>query len=395
MAEYRYRGKDPSGKSVRGKIRAMNIKEAFAALQQRRIFAYELLPEEEERFPRVRLKARALGEFSRQVGTMLSAGVPVTRAMTILVSQEKGEKKRLLYQRILQEITQGNSFSSALERCGGSFPNLMVNMFRAGEASGNLDQAAVKMAVFYEKEHRLNSKIKGAMTYPIILLFLTVAVTLILFTFVLPSFVGLLDESQVPLITKILLGISSLITGQWPWLLAGAVLLALAARYVLKIPEVAFRLDRWKLGLPVAGKLLAIIYTARFARTLQALYGSGVNMLDAIAGSAGTVGNRFLQAELREAGVKVREGNPLSGALEGIRGLDPKLIATVLIGEETGRLDNMLEVTASNYDEEADTATTRLISLLEPAMIVIMTIIVGIVLMGVMLPMMGSYSNFI
>lgn len=395
MAEYRYRGKDPSGKSVRGKFRAGNIKEAFAALQQRKIFPYELLPEEEERFRKVRLKARALGEFSRQVGTMLAAGVPITRAMTILVSQEKGEKKRLLYQKILQEITQGNSFSTALERCGGSFPTLMVNMFRAGEASGNLDQAAVKMAVFYEKEHRLNSKIKGAMTYPIILLVLTVAVTLILFTFVLPSFVGLLEESKVPLITKILLGISGLITGQWPWLLAGAAALALAVRYILKIPEVAFRLDRWKLGLPVAGKLLSTIYTARFSRTLQALYGSGVNMLDAIAGSAGTVGNRFLQAELREAGVKVREGNPLSGALEGIRGLDPKLIATVLIGEETGRLDSMLEITASNYDEEADTATTRLISLLEPAMIVVMTVIVGIVLMGVMLPMMSSYSNFI
>lgn len=395
MAEYRYRGKDPSGKSVRGKFRAGNIKEAFAALQQRKIFPYELLPEEEERFRKVRLKARALGEFSRQVGTMLAAGVPITRAMTILVSQEKGEKKRLLYQKILQEITQGNSFSTALERCGGSFPTLMVNMFRAGEASGNLDQAAVKMAVFYEKEHRLNSKIKGAMTYPIILLVLTVAVTLILFTFVLPSFVGLLEESKVPLITKILLGISGLITGQWPWLLAGAAALALAVRYILKIPEVAFRLDRWKLGLPVAGKLLSTIYTARFSRTLQALYGSGVNMLDAIAGSAGTVGNRFLQAELREAGVKVREGNPLSGALEGIRGLDPKLIATVLIGEETGRLDSMLEITANNYDEEADTATTRLISLLEPAMIVVMTVIVGIVLMGVMLPMMSSYSNFI
>lgn len=395
MPDYNYIGKSLDNKTLRGIIHGRNLEDAFDVLKSKEIYAYELEELEKAPFRKVNLTSKALGEFSRQMGTMLMAGVPITKTLTILLAQVETPKQKGLYERLYLIINKGNSLSTAMEDCEGTFPPLMINMFRAGESTGSVDQAAMKMADYYEKEHKLNSKIKGAMTYPIILLILTIGVTLMLFTFVLPNFVGLLGEGEIPLITRILMGISAFITGYWYLLLGILVVLGIAIGFLLKQPSVIMAIDRFKLRIPLVGKLLAIIYTARFARTLSSLYSSGVNMLDAVKGSSKTIGNRYLEEQFQEVNARVREGNSLSSSIEGVQGIEKKLIATIYIGEETGRLDEMLDSMASNYDYEAESATTRLISLLEPAMILIMTLIVGSVLMGVMLPMMNSYNSFL
>ena len=395
MPEYKYSGKTLDNKSVKGKIHSKNHEDAFAILKEKDIYAYELEEIEKTSFKKVHMKSSDLANFCRQMGTMLSAGIPITKTLHILLTQAEKPKQKAIFDKLYQTINKGNSLSSAMENCHGTFPELMINMFKAGESTGSIDKAAMKMADYYEKENKLNTKIKGAMIYPVILMTLTVVVTLMLFTFVVPSFVGLLGEGNVPLITRILLGISKFITGYWYLLIVGVLMIIGALIFILRIPEVVLKIDQMKLKLPVIGKLLSIIYTARFARTLSSLYSSGVNMMEAVKGSSRTIGNNYLVKEFEEVNVKVREGHSLSSSIENIKGIEKKLCAAIYIGEETGRLEQMLDSMASNYDFEADAATTRLISLVEPAMIILMTLIVGSVLLGVMLPMMTSYNSFL
>lgn len=395
MPEYTYTGKNLENKIIKGKIQGNNQKEAFELLKEKEIYAYQLKEIEKISFTKTRLKSKSLAEFSRQLGTMLSAGVPITKSLKILVAHVDNPKYKTIFEKLYITINKGNSLSSAMEDCKGTFPELMINMFKAGEATGSIDKAALKMADYYDKEHKLNTKIKGAMTYPIILMFVTFVVTLVLFTFVVPSFVSLLGDANIPTITRILLGISGFITGYWYLIIAFLIALITGVIFLLKIPEVAIRIDYLKLKLPIIGKLLAIIYTARFARTLSSLYGSGVNMMEAVKGSSRTIGNKYLVKEFEDVNVKVREGNSLSSSIENILGIEKKLSATIYVGEETGRLDQLLDSIATNYDFDADAATTRLISLVEPAMIILMTLIVGSVLMGVMLPLMTSYNSFL
>lgn len=395
MPEYTYTGKTLNNKTIKGKIQGSSQKEAFELLKEKEIYAYQIKEIEKISFTKTRLKAKSLSNISRQLGTMLSAGVPITKSLKILLSHAENPKQKKIFEKLYETINKGNSLSVAMEDCKGTFPELMINMFKAGEATGSIDKSAMKMADYYDKEHKLNTKLKGALTYPVILMIVTVAVTIMLFTFVVPSFVGLLGEGNIPLITRILLGISNFITGYWYLIIAFVVLLVLAIIYILRIPKVRLRIDYLKLKIPVIGKLLAIIYTARFARTLSSLYGSGVNMMEAVKGSSKTIGNYYLVKRFEEVNLKVREGNSLSSSIENILGIEKKLSATIYIGEETGRLDQLLDSIATNYDFEADAATTRLLSLVEPAMIILMTLIVGSVLMGVMLPMMTSYNSFL
>lgn len=395
MPEFKYTGKTLDNKSIKGKIQGKNHEEAFAILKEKEIYAYELEEIKKTTFKKVRMKSNDLADFCRQMGTMLSAGIPITKTLHILLSQADKPKQKAIYEKLYLTINKGNSLSSAMENCHGTFPELMINMFKAGEATGSIDKAAMKMADYYEKENKLNTKLKGAMIYPIILMTLTVAVTLMLFTFVVPSFVGLLGEGHIPLVTRILLGISKFITGYWYLIIAAVLLIITGMIFLFRIPEVILKVDKMKLKLPVIGKLLSIIYTARFARTLSSLYSSGVNMMEAVKGSSKTIGNKYLVKEFEDVNVKVKEGHSLSSSIEKIKGIERKLGSAIYIGEETGRLEQMLDSMAANYDFEADAASTRLISLVEPAMIILMTLIVGSVLLGVMLPMMTSYGSLL
>ncbi len=395
MPVYKYTGKTLDNKEIKGKIQSKNLEDAFSELKNNEIYAFELEELSKAPFKKVRLNSKALGDLSRQLGTMLTAGVNITKTLTILLSQTDNKNQKMLFEKLYLSINKGNSLSSSMEDCQGTFPELMINMFKAGEATGSMDKSAMKMADYYEKEHRLKSKIKGAMTYPIILLILTFGVTLMLFTFVIPRFVDLLGDGEIPLITRILLGISSFITGYWYLLIALFVIIGIGIYFLFKMPKVVIKVDEFKLKIPIIGKLLTIIYTARFSRTLSYLYSSGVNMLEAVRASSRTIGNHYLEKEFEEVNEKIRQGNSLSSSIENIKGVEKKLVATIYIGEETGRLDQMLDSMATNYDYDAEAATTRLISILEPAMIIVMTLIVGSVLMGVMLPMMTSYSSFL
>jgi len=350
----------------------------------------------DEKLGTYKLKPPEVAEFCRQLASMLSSGITAVRAMEILKERDFKPKLKVVFEKMHKDVQQGQSLSEAMINQGKSFPVLLINMFASGEASGQLENVTNKMAVHYEKEHRLNGKIQNAMRYPKILAGAVVLVVAVIFIFVMPNFFGmLLDlEVQLPLITRIIIASSDFLIAYWYILLIVLLCVIVVTQYVLSLPKVRLAFDKLKLRLPVIGKLLKIIYTARFARTLSSLYGSGVSMLRAIEITATIISNKYIESQFPQLVTDVRNGEALSASVRKIDGLDNKLPNTILIGEESGRLDAMLVSTADAYDYEAEQATGALVELVQPVMIVVMALIIMVVLLSVMLPMAELYQSF-
>jgi type IV pilus assembly protein PilC len=334
-----------------------------------------------------------LSDFSRQLASMLGSGIPVIRAMKILEERDVKPGLKKVYEVILREIQRGNTLSEAMELSGGSFPELMINIFRAGEASGQLENSARKMADHYEKEHKLKEKVRAAMTYPIILFGVTVVVVLLVFTLILPQFFELFDGIELPALTKFMLFLSNSLETYGLFYLIGLLLIVAIGAFVLSIPKVKLQTDKVKLKIPKIGHLLRIIYTARFARNLSSLYSSGLPMINALNIGGDTVGNTYIRDQFISVVEAVRNGQALSAAVEQVDGFDAKLVATIYIGEESGRLDEMLENVSDAYDYEAEMATARMVTYIEPIMIITMAFMVGSIILSVMMPIMTLYQN--
>ncbi|MCL2820903.1 MAG: type II secretion system F family protein [Oscillospiraceae bacterium] len=350
----------------------------------------------DEKLGSYKLKPPEVAEFCRQLASMLSSGITAVRAMEILKERDFKPRLKSVYEKMHKDVQQGQSLSEAMLQQGKAFPVLLINMFASGEASGQLENVTNKMAIHYEKEHRLNGKVQNAMRYPKILAVAVLVVVAIIFIFVMPNFFGMLKELDVelPLITRIIIAMSDWLTSYWYILLIVLLCLIVVTQYVLSLPKVRLAFDKLKLRLPVIGKLLKIIYTARFARTLSSLYGSGVSMLRAIEITATIISNKYIESQFPQLVTDVRNGEALSASVRKIDGLDNKLPNTILIGEESGRLDAMLVSTADAYDYEAEQATGALVELVQPVMIVVMALIIMLVLLSVMLPMAELYQSF-
>jgi type IV pilus assembly protein PilC len=392
LAKYKYTALDVRGRHVRGYADARDDGDFERVMR-----AQGLVPlrhtQESEATSGYRLKSNEVGEFSRQLANMLGSGITAVRAMEILKDRDYKEKLSGVYKAMYRDVQRGNTLSEAMKNRGRSFPELLVNMYSSGEASGQLERVADKMALHYEKEHKLNGKVRAAMTYPIVLLAVTVAVVMLVFIGILPTFFTLFEDIELPLITRIMLAISTFLRGYWLYLLIGVLSLVALAQYLLRIHSIRVWFDRLKLRIRVIGKLLKTIYTARFSRTLSSLYSSGITMIRALEISSTILANKYIEGQFAEVIRQVRNGEPLSSAVGAVDGFDKKLSTTILIGEESGRLDSMLVSTAESFDYDAEMATERLVALIQPAMIVIMAVVVGSIILSVMTPMLTLYQS--
>ncbi|MDD2220979.1 MAG: type II secretion system F family protein, partial [Clostridia bacterium] len=303
------------------------------------------------------------------------------------------KKQRAAYEEIYRSLLNGMALSDSMEKLGGVFPELLINMYRAGEANGTLDQTANRMAEHYEKEQRLKSKLKSASTYPMILMCLTIAVMVLIFTVVLPKFLALYGDAPLPAITQAVVGISILFTQHTLGLIIGILLIIFTLMSIYRLPKVRYKVDKLKLKVFIIGKLMRTVYTARFARTLSSLYSSGLSILTALQICRGTIGNAYIAAQFEDLIKNVRNGSALSESVEQIDGYDKKLSSTILIGEESGQLEHMLLAVADSFDYESEQATARLSSMLEPILIILMALLVGTVIFSVMLPIIQMYGN--
>ncbi len=392
MPNFRYTAKSMEGKIQRGTMEAAGEGALQQMLKEQGLYLIEAKDAAAVKKHK-KLNARQLSEFSKELSTLLASGVSIVRALEIIAEEEGiSPVTKALYLDILAELKRGLSLSEAMEmkQC---FPELMLGMIRSGEGSGNIDAVMNRLALHYERENRLKQQVQSAMTYPMVLLVMSILVVILIVTFILPQFEELFAEMEsLPVVTEILMGISDFLVTQWYVALLVIFLLFIILRTVGKIYKVRRTIDYIKVHMPVAGKLNKVIYTARFSRTLSSLYSSGMPIASALQTAGGTVGNVYVEEQFDKVISMVRSGIPLSQALREVDGFLRKLSSTIMVGEESGRLDAMLDSIAMTMEEEAEAATKRLVTLLEPILICIMALVVGFIIIAVMLPIYESYG---
>ena len=392
MPNFRYTAKSMEGKIQRGTMEAAGEGALQQMLKEQGHYLIEAKDAAAVKKHK-KLNARQLSEFSKELSTLLASGVSIVRALEIIAEEEGiSPITKALYLDILAELKRGLSLSEAMEmkQC---FPELMLGMIRSGEGSGNIDAVMNRLALHYERENRLKQQVQSAMTYPMVLLVMSILVVILIVTFILPQFEELFAEMEsLPVVTEILMGISDFLVTQWYVALLVIFLLFIILRTVGKIYKVRRTIDYIKVHMPVAGKLNKVIYTARFSRTLSSLYSSGMPIASALQTAGGTVGNVYVEEQFDKVISMVRSGIPLSQALREVDGFLRKLSSTIMVGEESGRLDAMLDSIAMTMEEEAEAATKRLVTLLEPILICIMALVVGFIIIAVMLPIYESYG---
>lgn len=392
MARFKYVAKDMSGKVHKGTVEAASENALTQQLREENLYLVEAKDLNGAKKHK-KLKAKQLAAFCRELSTLLASGVTLVRALDIISEQEGINKdERDIYKDVLQDLKRGISLSDAMEskEC---FPDLMIGMICSGEGSGNLDLVTQRLSVQYEKDYKLTQQVKSAMTYPCILLVLCVVIVILIVTFILPQFQSLFDQMEsLPMITNILIAVSNFLVQKWYIALLTVAVIVALIRIIVGIPAVRRGVDWMKVHMWGFGKLFKVVYTARFARTLSSLYSSGMPLVSAVGVAAKTIGNGYVESQFDEVITMVRGGVPLSQGLREVDGLLKKLSSTILVGEESGRLDVMLDSIAETLEADAEQATKRMVTLLEPILIIFMALIVGCIMIGVMLPIYQSYS---
>lgn len=382
-----------------GTLEAADEKEAVVSLQGMRYIPIRISPATSKRFgPDMDLSKRAASLFNRvstkdvvvftqDLSTLLAAGIPVDRALSILINAAEKERFRDVIRDVLKSIQGGSYLSNALAKYPRIFSSFYVSMVRAGEAGGVLDDVLKRLGAFLESSQDFRNYIKSAMVYPVFLVFVGGISIIILLTFVIPKFsVIFADMHQaIPFSTRILLGFSEALKTHWWVILGGFGVLYFLVRRYIKTPAGSLKLDHYKLYLPVVGELVKKIEVARFARTLGTLAQSGVPILQALHLVRDIIGNQVVARTLGKVYDRVKEGEKLSRPLGEIDMFPSLAIQMITVGEETGKLDEMLLRVAENYEKAARDTVRRLVSFLEPAMILCMGVVVGFIVISMMM----------
>ena len=386
MATFKYISKDMSAKTIRGTLEADDRNDLVRKLKEQNLFLVSCQDVTKKTVNQYKMKLNELSAYSREIGTMLASGLSLIRIFSIMVRREDNKKIKKIYENIYVKLQQGYTLSAAMEAQGVAFPNLMIQMYRSGEASGNMDKTALTMSDQYSKDHRIKGKTKSAMMYPIILIVVTIAVLLVVYLAVLPSFFDIFQNVELPLITKINISISKFLQDYWYFVLL------IAAGLVVTFIAL-LRVEKLKIKIPKFGKLLMTIYTSRFARTLCSLYTSGMSIVNALNIAKTTIGNVYIESQFDGAIKKLRNGESLSQAIKDIDGFDIKLTSSIFVGEESGRLESMLTTLADDFDFEAEQASERMITLIQPLMIIFLAVVICLIIISVLLPIYTLYNN--
>jgi type IV pilus assembly protein PilC len=392
-SKFRFTAVDASGNSVTETLAADSPEHLMSQIHTKGLFCleYEELGVNAQTASKLKLKSLVI--FCRQLGTMLNAGIPISQSLHNIQDKADNPRARKVFGQLYEDVQKGNSLSIAMQLQPGMFPSLLVNMILAGEAGGTLDSAMNRMADHFDKEMKLANKVKAALVYPIILSVLAISVVLLLVTFVLPTITNMFPAEDMPVTTKILLGFSAFIIHQWYFIIIFLVILIVGGRLVIRMPQVRYEIDRILLTMPIIGKLNRTIYSARCARTFASLYLSGVQALDMIDITGKVLGNTFLVRRFDEVISLVSRGEYISKAIANTESFDPMLSSMLFIGEESGSLGDILLKTADYFDGESETALQRMVALIEPAMLVIMGIIIAFIVISIMQPIFTMYNS--
>lgn len=394
MPSYAYTAKDAAGNVRQGVISAEDEQEFLAKIREKGMYVSSYKERRTDVKTVKKFKTKDLAFCTRQLAAMLTSGLTLVKALDILCKEQESEAARNVWRDVYENVQKGESFSDALEVHGSTFPTLFSAMVGAGEASGSLDIIMQRLSDYYANQNKISNTIKSAMIYPIILAVLTVAVVIGVFVFIMPTFTELYDNpSDMPMLTAAMVGVGEFLVSYWYICVALLAALIFVTIYALKLPDVRLKWDRFIIKGPGFGKLVVKIYTARFAQTMASLYSSGLPMVECLKRSSDTLNNSYISLKFRDIVDEVKSGETLSSSMQRADIFDSMFCSIIFVGEEAGALDDILAKTAEYYDEEADSAVKRLCALLEPLMLIIMGIVIGLVCAAFFPALYGSIGN--
>lgn len=405
MPQYTYVAVDEkSGKEVKGSIEAATEAMAAAELRKEGLFATKIKEGSAKKkkggglninldfqFGPSIIKSKQLMVITRQLATLLEAGLPLIRSLRTLQRQCKDKMAQKVLAGVADAVETGSTFSEALSLYPATFDRLFLNMVRAGEAAGAMETILSRLAGFMEKTARLAGKVKSAMIYPSVVISLALLVTTGLMIFIVPSFTKifkeLLEGDPLPGITQFLIDVSEWMKTRWYFLLAAPFVIVFIIKMTYKNKHGKYGLDWVLYNMPILGPIVSKTAIARFSRTLGTLMSAGVPVLNALIIVRDTSGNELVAQAVMKVHDAVKEGEGISKPLGATKVFPQMVISMIEVGEETGRMPDMLEKVANTYDEEVDNAVDALTSLLEPIMIVVLAVIVGTIVIGLFAPL--------
>ncbi len=398
MAVYKWEGKTLKGLIKKGEMEAPSESALRIHLRQQSIIPTKILPKGRE--IRISLpfgkkvKQRSVAVFTRQLATMIDAGLPLVQSLDALASQQESKVFKEIIQKIREDVEGGSTFAGALKKHPSAFNELYTNLVVAGEEGGILDNILNRLANYIEKAEALKKKVKSALLYPGIIVSVAVIVVIILMVFVIPVFEQIFSAAgqTLPLPTLIVLTVSKLIKKFFIIIIPALIFLGYLLKRFYRTNPGKTLVDKLLLKLPVFGLLLKKISVARFARTLGTLVSSGVPILDGLNIVSKTAGNRTIETAILEARSSIREGETIAGPLNRSGVFPPMVIQMISVGESTGALDSMLGKIADFYEEEVDVAVAGLTSLLEPFLMIFLGVVIGSVIVSMYLPIFQMAS---
>ncbi len=399
MSVFEYLALDENGRERKGFIDAPGMAAARQQLREQGVYPVEIHQAREKKSPALasvleigffqKVSAKETSIFTRQLSTLLGAGIPLVPSFTVLLAQTRNPLLQKILAQIRADLNEGKSLTSSMENFPRVFPPFYINMVKAGEASGTINLVLERLADFSENQQALMNKIRSALAYPLIMLLVGSLVIFLLMTFVVPKITGIFADTKqaLPLITVILIAVSNFLKSFW-WLVFLLVLAGIAAfKYLTAGTESGRRFwDSVRLKTPVWGAVNLKIAIARFARTLATLLQSGVPLLTAMEIVRNVVNNIYIGEIIARASRDVEEGQPLAQPLAGSGFFPPMVTEMIAVGEQSGSLEKMLNRIAVSYEAEAQSDILVMTSLLEPIMILVMGLIVGFIVLSILLP---------
>ncbi|WP_127587869.1 type II secretion system F family protein [Paenibacillus koleovorans] len=402
MANFAYEAVTESGKRTKGTMRAQSKQSAISELRGKGLIIRSITErdgtamDKELHFGRA-VKLEDFVIFCRQFATLIRSGIQIDQSISILEDQTEAKYLKRSLGDVSEQIRTGHSLSKSMGDHPKVFPEMFVNMIASGETGGNLDDVLDRMADHYEKEHKTIQKVKSAMTYPVIVMVIAVGVVAFLLIKIVPTFASMFLEqgSELPLITKFVMSASDAIVKFWWMFLLGLAGIVTFYRMFTSNNDGKYVIDMMKFRFPIFGIIFKKAAIARITRTMSSLFVSAVPVLQAIDVTEKVVGNKVMEKVLREAKESLQQGKLLSDPFEK-SGLFPKMVVQMLIiGEETGQVDKMLLKIAEFYEADVDQSVDRLKAVIEPLMLLFVSILVGIIVAAMMSPMFKMYDNYL
>ncbi|MDD6334700.1 MAG: type II secretion system F family protein [Clostridia bacterium] len=401
METFSYKAVDASGKDVKGTVDAESRDEAVRKIKEQGFLPVSVGKQGAldkdvniSFIGKKKVPARDMSVFCRQFASILKAGVSVINALEMLGEQTENKNLKAAIINTQASVEKGENLSDSM-RQNEEFPSILVDMVKAGEASGSLENSLTRMAIQFEKDAKLKGTIKKAMMYPIVLLCVMVGVIIVMLTFVIPSFMTMFEdlESDLPITTKMIVALSDNVKGYWYIYILAVVAIVVAIKLYGRTPDGRHNIDKLKLKIPVFGLLQTKTACASFARTMSTLLQAGMPMIDALEISASTMKNVLYYDALEKVKNGVSLGLPLSNQLNSSGLFPPMVVHMVGIGEETGNVEEMLTNSAVYYEEEVEVQTQALTSMMEPIIIILMALVVVMLILAIYQPMIQLYNT--